>query len=466
MEFKFDSEETGILKSPPTFSGKGRLLLRIHDDDLWSNEKDGKTVGVDEYWDGLLHHLAKYWHHLQAEQIYPLGNNPPSPADFLDKALADLDWTFRPPEELYPLERKIIAFSDRHNLAAGMPEIHLPPVFFMREGNDMRVVAELCDIRIPHQQAMAQLEAMGNAIAAVVSPQSSRGQGILNKWENRHKPLSDVTVLALTMGMTEGRVTALAANDDIHAMFGQPSLTAPSPMQIATRMTQHALLDDELREILMRISNLQMTRTDGKYERLREQAVRFLDDIRSERAFSQGYALAQWLRQKLKINDLEMVDPEFLLGQWNVTIQNTRVSELIDALALWDGDSAGIMVNSRGLKAQHAWGRRSSLAHEIAHLLVDTNHALPSVEILGGRMPPLVEKRANAFAAEFLLPRSQVIAFAPAEISPQTLRELVENLSEKFAVGHILTAHQVENALQDQLDHQCRMFLDRYTKRY
>jgi len=40
------------------------------------------------------------------------------------------------------------------------------------------------------------------------------------------------------------------------------------------------------------------------------------------------------------------------------------------------------------------------------HLLVDRKGFLPLVEVFGGYAPKGAERRANAFAAELLLPRS------------------------------------------------------------
>ncbi|RZM37001.1 MAG: ImmA/IrrE family metallo-endopeptidase [Sphingomonas sp.] len=47
---------------------------------------------------------------------------------------------------------------------------------------------------------------------------------------------------------------------------------------------------------------------------------------------------------------------------------------------------------------------RATAAHEICHLLLDKGQALAAVDILNGHIPCALERRAGAFAAEFLLP--------------------------------------------------------------
>ena len=96
-----------------------------------------------------------------------------------------------------------------------------------------------------------------------------------------------------------------------------------------------------------------------------------------------------------------------------------RVSELISAQGIWASrltlpdEMSGLFMRhpSIGLailvNASHARGRkRFSYAHEYAHALMDRDHkiAVSSTD----NSAELVEKRANAFAASFLMPRDGV----------------------------------------------------------
>ena len=117
----------------------------------------------------------------------------------------------------------------------------------------------------------------------------------------------------------------------------------------------------------------------------------------------------------------------------------------MDAVAAW-GDRHGpiILLNiAKSSKASHDYGRRSSLAHEICHLLLDRVGALPAAEVLGGNTPEHPEKRARAFAAEFLLPR-QSAAIAVQHSS--NLDAAVEGLQNRFQVSRELIAWQIHNS--------------------
>lgn len=90
------------------------------------------------------------------------------------------------------------------------------------------------------------------------------------------------------------------------------------------------------------------------------------------------------------------------------------------------------------------YGRRATLAHEIAHLLVDRSGSLPLAEVLGGaRTPSRAESRAGAFAAELLLPRS--IA-APKMINAEEDPEgQVRVLQRTYGVSKVVVAGQAYN---------------------
>ncbi|MBF0174270.1 MAG: ImmA/IrrE family metallo-endopeptidase [Magnetococcales bacterium] len=450
----------------PTFSGHGSLQILLRNDPVWGQVHNGSIKGIDGYWDNLLHHLAKAWPFIQGEETYPLGLNPPAPDQFLDQALANLSWDKEPDDKVIRDEQEIITFSDRHNLAAGMPDLLLPPIFFIREGKMMRIVAEIHDFSLPLNEATTLLEDLGNTIAQAVDCRSPRGSIYLDTWIKRDEPLDSEQILSLTTGISPEGLLRMAANDDLTTLFGRPSLSNPTPMQIAARMIQHRLFDDELRQVLDKVVGLRMSSVDNRLIELQKEAFSFVEESNHHRSFEQGYLLAQWLRQKLNLEDHKPVDPEGLLHSLGVSVANTHIAREIDAIARWDGERMGILVNRSGLRAKQSWGRRASLAHEMAHLLVDTHHVLPSVEILGGRMPLRVEQRANAFAAEFLLPRSQVTQAVPDQITPATLKSMMENLANRFSVGHLLAARQIQNHLKDQnqIDQQCQLFFDRIAK--
>lgn len=124
----------------------------------------------------------------------------------------------------------------------------------------------------------------------------------------------------------------------------------------------------------------------------------------------QGMALARWLRKKGDLVDRQgRVEPETILSaRWHVDVVNIISSApQLDAVAVWDnGLKPTIFVNCRGPRASQDAGRRFTLAHEMAHLLVDSDR---DGDVQGGRELPDrdMETRANAFAAELILPEDR-----------------------------------------------------------
>ncbi|MBN2798412.1 MAG: ImmA/IrrE family metallo-endopeptidase [Deltaproteobacteria bacterium] len=116
-----------------------------------------------------------------------------------------------------------------------------------------------------------------------------------------------------------------------------------------------------------------------------------------------------------------------------------------DGVCLLDQEGRALAIlNTGGRLSASAVGRRSTLAHELCHFAFDA----PRFKTIGQadlrRSPDsIVEKRANAFAAELLLPRSLIRRYARGD----TLhRSTLAYLAKRFGVGMQLAAHQAENA--------------------
>ncbi|MBF8272673.1 MAG: hypothetical protein HW380_1778 [Magnetococcales bacterium] len=421
FDFTFEKLDSDVGEAVPMFSGYGRLTLSVNGLGIWCDNRGVEITGIAEYWDSLLDHLARCWHSIGIEEPYPLRFNPESPMGFLEDAMAELRNMGLSKNAFVEEEVKIFAFSDRHNLAAGMPNLFLPPLFILREGNDVRIVTETDDVRLPFGQVMKQLEALGSAIADAIHSQSPRGGMILDAWSQRDHALPVNDALAMLIGVPPSLVGEIAANDDPSEVFGYTGWDSPSPRVLAARMTQHCLEPKEIRMVMDRIARASLGKTTPEFTNLRREAGQQLESLASERHFRQGYELAKWLRSTLSVSADRTVDPDQLLRSWGVTVEPSReLPDEIDAVALWEGSQACVIIKP-----------------------------LPSVEILGGRMPVLVEKRANACAAELLLPRTQVEQVLPESLSADAVTTAMNGLTERFDVSRTLTGHQMENLLKD-----------------
>lgn len=130
--------------------------------------------------------------------------------------------------------------------------------------------------------------------------------------------------------------------------------------------------------------------------------------------YSEGYEWASDLLEEEVAAKFvaEFVDVEGLLASLGITIlDGALATETIRGVALAGaGLAPTIFVNTTSLFNVTPEGRRFTLAHEFAHLLHDRSMA-KSVGISSGPWAPAgVEKRANAFAAMFLMPRDLVLS--------------------------------------------------------
>jgi Zn-dependent peptidase ImmA (M78 family) len=117
----------------------------------------------------------------------------------------------------------------------------------------------------------------------------------------------------------------------------------------------------------------------------------------------------------------------------------------VDAAAIW-GPHHGpaILLNQMPLsRASTPNGRRTALAHEVCHLLIDREGALPVAEVLGGQVVKRIEQRANAFAAEWLLPRA---AAADCLRASEDIIACGKALEKRYVVSRELVCHQIANS--------------------
>ncbi len=163
----------------------------------------------------------------------------------------------------------------------------------------------------------------------------------------------------------------------------------------------------------------------------------------SRRPHVQGEQLARWLREYLKYSPEHRIEPAEILKELGVHVDEFDANDDgIDAVACW-GPHHGpaILINLLG---RHVEQRRTTLAHELIHLILDRKGALPLAEVLGGNVSLPVEQRARAFAPELLLP--QEVAGREFAMSGQTPKLVAAKLAFKFGVSQEIVAWQAYNS--------------------
>ena len=143
----------------------------------------------------------------------------------------------------------------------------------------------------------------------------------------------------------------------------------------------------------------------------------------------------------------ESVDIERIIKQQGVTIVDRELSDrTIRAVAI-DGERhrPGILVNSRNSINAHPFGRRFTLAHEFCHLLFDRDVGAHLAIASGPWAPQDVERRANAFAAMFLMPNELVRRAVSALAGSLETKDAVHNVANRLQTGFESTLWHLKN---------------------
>ena len=120
----------------------------------------------------------------------------------------------------------------------------------------------------------------------------------------------------------------------------------------------------------------------------------------------------------------------------------------------------GIVLNTAGANS-NVWIRRTTMAHELAHILFDPEQQLSNVRVdsydevarnaeHGAPSPDSVEQRANAFAVAFLAPQEAVKSIVPhpAQVSAAS----IEHVMSRFGIGRTAARFHVGNAWWGQAE--------------
>ncbi len=164
---------------------------------------------------------------------------------------------------------------------------------------------------------------------------------------------------------------------------------------------------------------------------------------------AQGYALAEQFREALDNRD-DFFDIEEFLELVGVSIDEIDLHDpSVDGATVWSAEHGPvILVNSQEHGTVPLWARRMTLAHELCHLLVDRSEASELMVASTPWAPPEIERRANAFAAELLLPKAGILRVAGRAVHRGWVgRETRNELMDQFSVGSQVCDHQLENRL-------------------
>jgi hypothetical protein len=418
---------------------RGSLYVELDRRPVWGDRIRGRPVGIPWTWIDLLEHLTKSWPKFMWEELEPLNLRVPV---FRLRAEAQRRWHRRPQENAESEQRALLRFQTAHDLATALGGTDTPSLWVVREGERVILSAAGITRYRPFVEVRATLEALGSEIANRLDAVSDgRGIDARTGWQSRDAVPAE-TIVALATGLPREQLLLLSGNEQFGEFWGVEGIDPqPTPVLAAARMLGPDAPIAVLRHCLNWIRSVPR-RVTVDLDGLATEAVRRVGIVKAKRPFVQGYALAEWFRAIPGIvTDEGRVDPERILKSLSVDVS---VDDLgwtdIDAVACWSPDHGpAVRVNSGGRHAQGEAGRRTTIAHELCHLLSDRAASLPLAEVLGGRTPVVPEQRANAFAAELLLPRSIAGAAFP---NGSAVEKQTESLKDRYGVSAEVVAWQ------------------------
>ena len=189
-------------------------------------------------------------------------------------------------------------------------------------------------------------------------------------------------------------------------------------------------------------------------------------------AWSMGYNLAERARETLGLGRAPIESLRDLAEKrLGIPVIQARLPGHIAGATVMTtaddgGDARGVVLNTVG-ENENVWIRRSTLAHELGHLLFDPDDRLENLRVdsyqesqrdpRAGDAVDNVEQRANAFAIAFLAPNDAVRKVAPTPVT----EEGVATVMDTFGISHTAARYHINNCHYRQFDVPHRIVVTR-----
>lgn len=388
--------------------------FNIKINDRYPHEADFTDIG----WSSFAKNLAAYWSDIYLRQTgyvildeELMFSSPSSAFTSMDSDIAKLDYTQLPYKNIY----------------------------FAREGDA---------IRIQHCSEIWWLPT--NTFHELISR-------LIDAIANNHADLREYEPARLIL---ENRAPCMDVQDEIKTATGLDLESTPTAYQLLETVIRHSprsrtllaaarmgfenLGDPDITQLLRQIEAYPVSPRTAENSTLRKICSRVPGKVRNSnlKNFMQGYYLASYLREYMKMTKMEPLDVDALVSKLGLEVVSDNFSGNILALAIWDSGSPRIHLNMAILDGKESL-RRSSICHELCHILIDRQGARPLCDLLvENETTDGVERRARAFAAELLLPRAWAVSF----LSGLDDKADIDRLALHFGVGKELAANQIIDA--------------------
>lgn len=170
-------------------------------------------------------------------------------------------------------------------------------------------------------------------------------------------------------------------------------------------------------------------------------------------AYVHGYLLAQEARRHLKLGSeqLPISLREICEDRLGIPMIQAELGEFLAGVTVAIGDRRAIVLN-RGGRNSNVYIRRSTIAHELGHLLYDIEARLHDLQVddfgdlerSPSQVRDPVEQRANAFGIEFIAPQTAVLScYESHESNP------IGAVMRLFGISHTAARNQILNGLKE-----------------
>ena len=304
--------------------------------------------------------------------------------------------------------------------------------------------------------AVGLIEWVCDALSLSPEPRAARDRAELQAWLEYVRSASAAEAnLAGFVGVSRNEIDAFTGGRPLASVFSLPDDWSHSGARfdastswpaVVFRASHTELSTNDVRSLIDTLAAIPSCETGRR--NLQSLRAKLPDPV-GWTDFEQGYFAAEAVRRALGNAD-GYLDIERLLGDLGVPIGSDieLSSPDLDGGCVWDGvRGPTIFVNPASDRAKVNWGRRMILAHELCHLLFDARAAVPLTVVSGPWAPPVIERRANAFAAELLLPLAGIhkVLPPPARSLPSAAQR---QLMDEFDIGETVCRTHVENRLR------------------
>ena len=409
----------------------GSVTIWANGRNLFAHEESGEIVSsLHWYLLPLAEWLVANWDDLFHEERLPRAGVVDAAsgiAGLVGRRLAD-------ESEEDGLDGEIRSWWARHNLSVGVTGSVLPPFFQRRWGDQVEFSssARVPDIVPSHVVFTPVLERVSAADAAAAWASALHGLGheLVRRapGSTRMASLRSQLDALADPARHDARVRILAAG------HGVASEAAPAELLVA-----------EAPPLALLFGSASPTLGAADVKKLAGLAVLLsgradligVDELGDSRGLPPGPAgslLGDAAWEALGDPDEVPVDVARILKDRGVAQAELALDDPeIRSVCLVSGAAACVAVNRSFSHGDAAGVRRFSLAHELCHLLIDRDRAV-SLAVASGPWAPLdLERRANAFAAAFLMPSELVGAAVRASAHAET-RLLAQSIADLFEV--------------------------------